>query len=246
MPRCSTCGWPASSDVGCPRCLPTSSDVPLTALGRPDDSSADGDEWEVVARFGNAAEAGYFANELEYAIGCEPRLEHRDDFDAIQHFWRTSYVLSVPARRGDYARDQLRRILDGAPLESVAESRPADRSAGDRATRPRFDERAVDDAVASGINWVPLVLTLAAGSLVLWAGKKVHLPRRPAAPDDALRVDVWDVLGRDRTPWVQQRDGDGGVRELLIDAATGRALLREDADGDGVFERETEYATRAN
>jgi hypothetical protein len=28
----------------------------------------------------------------------------------------------------------------------------------------------------------------------------------------------------------------GGVRELIVDGATGAAQVREDADGDGVFE----------
>lgn len=244
MQRCATCGWPAGLDETCPRCrsaTETPQAVSTCSIGTAD--AAD-EAWEVVARFGNAAEAGYFANELEYAIGCEPRLEHCDDFDPISHFWRTSYVLSVPGQRGELARTQLRRILDGEAIEPVHEA--DGRSPGGGALRSSVDSQVLAEAGASGINWVPIVLTLAAGSLVLWAGKKAHFPRRPAAPDEALRIDVWDVLGRDQAPWIQQPDGDRGVRELRIDAATGRAVLREDADGDGVFERETEYATRAN
>ena len=244
MQRCATCGWPAGVDVACPRCRSAVDETPRTATACSSASAGQDDDWEVVARFGNAAEAGYFANELEYAIGCEPRLEHRDDFDPISHFWRTSYVLSVPGQRGEVARTQLRRILDGETIDPCHET--AGRSADGVGPRQRLDNQLLADAGTSGINWVPIVLTLAAGSLVLWAGKKAHFPRRPAAPDEALRIDVWDVLGRDKAPWVQQPDGQRGVRELRIDAATGRAVLREDADGDGVFERETEYATRAN
>lgn len=244
MQRCTTCGWPAGLDETCPRCRSATDETPRTATACSSGAATQDDVWEVVARFGNAAEAGYFANELEYAIGCEPRLEHCDDFDPISHFWRTSYVLSVPGQRGDLARTQLRRILDGEAIEPVSEF--SGRSTGGPVPRRSVDSQVLAETGASGINWVPIVLTLAAGSLVLWAGKKAHFPRRPAAPDEALRIDVWDVLGRDQAPWVQQPVGERGVRELRIDAATGRAVLREDADGDGVFERATEYATRAN
>lgn len=247
MQRCPHCGWPADGH-DCPHC------VAAAAVGVPSgrdaaevaDSAAD--DWQVVARFGNAAEAGYFANELEYAIDCEPRLEQRDDFDPVHHFWRTSYVLSVPDDHADTAVVQLRRILDGEPIESSAApaARVASSRLAGRAADAMHDGAPDDDANGeSGINWVPIVLTIAAGSLVLWAGKKAPPLRRPAPPDDALRVDFWDALGRDRAPWVQRSETDG-VRELVIDAATGHAVLREDRDGDGQFEHEVRYATGKN
>jgi hypothetical protein len=238
MSRCPECGRLSDAQGRCPRCErhgyesnPATRDAPTECV----------DDWCTVARFGNAAEAGYFANELEFAIGCEPRLVQRDDFDAMHHFWRTSYVLSVPGELAELAAAQLRRILDGEPTEPAVAS--PERREDQR--RGFGDERqSVDAGTPSGINWVPIVLTLAAGSLVLWAGKKQHAPRRPAAPDDALRVDIWDALDRDQLPWVQRSDeSSGSVRELVVDAASGRALLREDRDGDGVFESETHYKT---
>jgi hypothetical protein len=206
-----------------------------------DTATDSADDWCTVARFGNAAEAGYFANELEFAIGREPRLVQRDDFDAVHHFWRTSYVLSVPGDLAELAATQLRRILDGEPTEPAVAGpewqKERRRGFGD-------EPQPAETGAPSGINWVPIVLTLAAGSLVLWAGKKQHAPRRPAIPDDAQRVDIWDALDRDQLPWVQRsNEGSGSVRELVVDAASGQALLREDRDGDGVFESVTRYET---
>jgi hypothetical protein len=241
MPRCPECGRLSEAQELCPRCEQRHRHD--SNAGARDSATDAADDWCTVARFGNAAEAGYFASELELAIGCEPRLVQRDDFDAAHHFWRTSYVLSVPEPLAELAATQLRRILDGEPSEPVALARPDWPREGSR--REFGDERTTADAgTPSGINWVPIVLTLAAGSLVLWAGKKQHAPRRPAAPDDAQRVDIWDALDRDQLPWVQRsNEGSGGVRELVVDAASGHALLREDRDGDGVFESETRYNT---
>jgi hypothetical protein len=241
MPRCPECGRLFDTQGLCQRCDQRhGSDSNAGARDAAIDAA---DDWRTVARFGNAAEAGYFANELEFAIGCEPRLVQRDDFDAAHHFWRTSYVLSVPEQLAELAATQLRRILDGEPGEAAAlTSRELPRQ--DRRREFGYEPTSADAGTPSGINWVPIVLTLAAGSLVLWAGKKQHAPRRPAAPDDAQRVDIWDALDRDQLPWVQRsNEGNGGVRELVVDAASGQALLREDRDGDGVFESETRYDT---
>jgi len=240
MSRCPECGRLSPEQEVCSHC-PSRYEPAGARLAR-EAALATDDDWCTVARFGNAAEAGYFANELEFAIGCEPRLDLRDDFDALHHFWRTSYVLSVPGSLAELAAVQLRRILDGEPIESglsAGVGRPRDKRPSLPAER---DE--VDPAHPSGINWVPIVLTLAAGSLVLWAGKKQHIPRRPAAPDDAQRVDLWDALDRDHLPWVQRSDDGAGVRELVVDAASRQAILREDRDGDGEFETETRFETK--
>jgi hypothetical protein len=234
MIRCHHCGWTPDAGHDCPRCGARLAPVTLPALPREADDAAD---WLTVARFGNAAEAGYFADELHQLLGCEPRIDVRDDFDAIHACWHTRYSLSLPAALADHARAQLNLMLDGEwdQLEAAGRSRSADRNPfGILAA----DERPVVSTVPSGVNWVPIMLTLAAGSLVIWAGnKKAHPPRRPPAPRDGQRLDLIDVLSRDSTPWVQHL-GRGGVRELVVDGATGAAQVREDADGDGVYERE--------
>jgi hypothetical protein len=96
------------------------------------------------------------------------------------------------------------------------------------------------------MNWVPIMLTLAAGSFVIWAGnKKAHPPRRPPAARDGQQFDLIDVLSSDSAPWVQHLNR-GGVRELVVDGPTGTVQIRQDADGDGVFERELVLGPRHN
>lgn len=198
---------------------------------------AGGDDWAIVARFANAAEAGYFANELEYALGVEPRLDCRDDFEAVHHHWRSGFVLSVPGSHAVAAHELLRRLLD--PESSHAVEREECLEA---ATPCRLERLAIpverDRALTSSVKWAPLFLTLAAGSLAIWPGKKPAPQRRPAAPPaDAMPISLRDAPGLADAPWVQTRD-DGVRRELQFRGADGKAMLREDRDGDGVFERE--------
>lgn len=231
MRQCRHCGWTCGADGVCPRC---SSDAEEHRDSRDAGVAADAsDVWTVIARFANAAEAGYFANELDYHLGCEPRLDFRDDFDALHHRWRTGYALSVPESLADRARAQLQRILEQEP-EDAACAGAAIPSIGEAETQLTATSGVSD---LSAIKWAPLFLTLAAGSLVIWYSKKVHVQRHPVAPREALRISLRDALGDDSTPWVQE-SAERGRRELVIDARGEGAILREDRDGDGVFERE--------
>jgi hypothetical protein len=209
------------------------------------DTTDEPGDWQIVARFGNAAEAGYFADELQHVLGCEPRIDVRDDFDAVHACWHTRYSMSVPAALAEHAHAQLHQMLEGEweQLESAGRSAAAGRNSFGLAPG---EQRESGAAGHSGVNWVPIMLTLAAGSFVIWAGnKKAHPPRRPPAPRDGQRFDLIDVLSSDSAPWVQ-RLNRGGVRELIIDGATGAAQVREDADGDGVFERKFVLGGRDN
>ncbi|MBL8851754.1 MAG: hypothetical protein JNG89_18905 [Planctomycetaceae bacterium] len=192
--------------------------------------------WTVVARFANAAEAGYFANELDYVLGIEPRLDCRDDFDAAQHHWRSGYVLSVPESLAERARMELRDLLAG---ERGAASGRDDRIPAS-AMAVGFGRREVlpgSEKPVTAVKWGPLFLTLAAGSLVIWHGKKPAVQRQPADPQDAPRISLYDAPGLRAAPWVQQ-SGDGVRRELDFNGPGPTAVLREDRDGDGAFERE--------
>jgi hypothetical protein len=218
--------------------------IPPTFPPGSDSTDAPG-EWLTVARFGNAAEAGYFADELHHVLGCEPRIDVRDDFDAVHACWHTRYLLSVPAALAEHAHAQLHQMLDGEweQLESAGRSTLAGHNPFGIAAG---DQRAPGATGPSVVNWVPIMLTLAAGSFVIWAGnKKAHPPRRPPAPRDGQRFDLIDVLSSDSAPWVQHLNR-GGVRELVIDGVTGAAQVREDVDGDGVFEREFVFGRRDN
>src|SRR5262245_59931876 len=96
MVRCLHCGWTSHSDQGCPRCGGRLTTVAPPRPPRSDCTEKPGD-WLMVARFGNAAEAGYLADDLHHRLGCEPRIEVNDDFDAVHACWHTRYSLLVPA-----------------------------------------------------------------------------------------------------------------------------------------------------
>jgi hypothetical protein len=204
------------------------------------DERSSGERWTVVARFANAAEAGYFANELDYLLGSEPRLDCRDDFDAVQHHWRSGYVLSVPDAIAERARVELRGLLE----DGGAAAHEREEGIAETAVAVSFDHRRVIagpvKAPGATVKWGPLFLTLAAGSLVIWHGKKPQLQRQPANPRD-VRVSLYDAPGLREAPWVQQ-SGDGVRRELDFTEPGGTAVLREDRDGDGAFDRE--YSVR--
>ena len=189
-----------------------------------------------MARFANAAEAGYFANEIDYALGVEPRLDCRDDFDALHERWRSGFVLSVPEPVADSARALLSELLDGEP-ETCAESNLD--SVSPAASRFDHNETNADAPrpAPSQIKWRPVLLTLAAGSLVVWYGKQPPPQRQLPDPRNALRVSLRDAPGLRDSAWIQS-PGGGVRRELVFPQDGGTARLREDHDGDGIFERE--------
>jgi hypothetical protein len=202
----------------------------------PEADGADEGAWSVIARFANAAEAGYFADELDYALGFEPRLDCRDDFDAVHHHWRSRFVLSVPERHAERAREVLTCLLDGAAAEST--NREDRFESAVPFTHRRLDPRSeATRSAGSHVKWAPLFLTLAAGSLAFWHGKKPPVQRQAFAPQDALRIQLGDAPGLRDAPWVQTVEG-GLRRELHFPARDGEAVLREDRNGDGIFERE--------
>ena len=65
-----------------------------------------------------------------------------------------------------------------------------------------------------------------------------------AAPGGPHRGDLWDELTKDQSPWVQDTQDGQGKRELVIDPDRRAIIVREDLNGDGLYETETPY-TRA-
>lgn len=234
MRQCRKCGQFHSGQNGCPRCGPGGGDEPSRKGAV---SAKTGEEWAVVARFANAAEAGYFANELDYALGVEPRLDCRDDFDAIQERWRSGFALSVPEAVADRARSVLHDLLDSDSSTDAA----SDGVTSDHSIPASFDgceeEAEPPKSAASQIKWGPVLLTLAAGSLVIWHGKKLAPQRQPADPRNAMRIPLRDAPGLSDSTWIQS-PGGGVRRELAFPADGQPARLREDRNGDGVYERE--------
>lgn len=239
MRQCLQCGGWCHGELSCSRCGEQIVRIPSETTGN---DEAESDAWAVIARFANAAEAGYFADELDYALGIEPRLDCRDDFDAVHHHWRSRFVLSVPERHAERARAVLTCLLDGAVPESTVRDECLESAVP--FTHRRLDpRRETTRTTGAHVKWAPLFLTLAAGSLAFWHGKKPPAQRLPLAPQDALRIQFGDAPGLRDAPWVQSVDG-GLRRELHFPAHDGEAVLREDHDGDGVFEREYTLETR--
>jgi hypothetical protein len=238
MRQCPQCGGWCDRGQTCSRCG-LSSDGEFSEPGG--DAESASDAWAAVARFGNAAEAGYFANELDYVLGVEPRLDCRDDFDAVHHHWRSGFVLSVPDQHADRAREVLTRLLDGDSPEPAI--RDEDLESAVPFTHSRLSGPAAVRPSGSHVKWAPLFLTLAAGSLAFWHGKKPPVQRQPPPPRDALRIHLRETPGLGEAPWIQIMDG-GARRELHFPDVDGEATLREDRDGDGVFEREYTIETR--
>ncbi len=202
-----------------------------------------------IARFVNVAEAGYFHCELEGRMPCEVRLVTQNHFDAPSASWSTNYVLSVPETDAVRATEILKQIVADTDPSGFIEFGDEPGSPPDFST----DELPVDDesvdgfpvrdlpadgvpAHASRIHWAPIILTLTAGTFVVWAAKQVQrqVRNRGGEPN---QVDIWEQLGGEGRPWIQKLDDGRGQRELQIDPTRKFATLREDADGDGVYER---------
>ncbi len=196
------------------------------ATGIDEMTSHSGEKMAVLARFNNSAEAGYFTDELEQTEQIEARLTVQDHFEALTGRWRHDFVLLVPESQLELAALRLKSYSQD-PSEADAE----------------YDElhHLSGEMTPVGVNWVPILLTtLAAGSVAYWGVKKIEeKPRPPVLRNDHGEQvgDIWEVLSGSEGPWIQRFDGDGGIR-LLKARADGTAILQEDRDGDGHFERE--------
>ncbi|MBA3313584.1 MAG: hypothetical protein M3552_17495 [Planctomycetota bacterium] len=180
-----------------------------------------------VARFRSAAEAGYFADELEAAESIRPVLTSVDDFNAMSGFWGAVFHLRVPPAEAKRAAETLRELLAASPDE-------------DDEIPPSSDVPDAD-SVATQTSWLPIALAFAAGSALLFAVQR--LDRGAAAPRQPARVpnQLLDKLAESREPWVQALP-NGGRRELRVQRS-GEFILREDRDADGKFERSRSFST---
>ena len=235
MPRCSHWGELVSrSEPVCPACSQT-----------PVSESADGIHGEpmvAIAQFRNAAEAGYFAHELLREADIPADITMDESFDAVSGYWSTRFVLAVAEEFSESARLCLQRLSD----HSTPDDRPyrsefavdemKDPMADDDWMQPSSDMMVSDVAEQSNVNWVPIVLTLAAGSIVFWGVRTMHAKpqAQAAAAGERNQPDVWKMLSTPERPWVQQLDD--GRRELRFDSDRREGILYEDLDGDGQFE----------
>lgn len=223
MQRCNVCGFAThAADELCAHCGATSTAV--------DESGV-----TTIARFGNAAEAGYFANELATALDCEPILSLIDELDPVTHAWQPQYVLSVPLSAAADATALLRELIqETSDLEPVGGAPVASRDTDGRTHRD-LDSAPVS-RTSGGPHWVPIMITVAAGSFALWAGRKPPVARAVHENPGQPAMDLWDALSAQPGPWRQQLHGGPGTQELEFDAVHKTATLRVDIDGDGRFD----------
>jgi hypothetical protein len=236
MPYCLRCGRRQETHQQiCPDCRQADELMPASAAissdSRPNEfSSVDefGESRVAIARFQSGAEAGYFADELIRRTGMETDVLTRERFDAVHAVWTVDYLLLVSRDHADEAPRLLQELVDATGDDDGDEAAPA----------------AGSSDLPAGV-WVPLIITLAAGSIVCFGIERADHRPRPAAlvvGDGRKPPELWEILGATQGPWVQQLDEAGGVRRLTLDREHRTALLQEDDDGDGVIDREWEFS----
>ena len=196
-----------------------------------------------IARFANAAEAGYFAHELAHRLDFEPVVRAEQDFDATSGTWRCAYLLCAPESLADAAAALLHEMCGEEENHSRRTLHESDRDS----VSSRFDPYTMEDdggqferlaTRRSLVPWASLLLTVAAGSVVFWSGR--HAGRPPVVPrrQDALLKELLATPGR---PWQQPLEQPGSLRQLTVSDDRQSILLQEDRDGDGQFEHERRF-----
>lgn len=245
---CSDCGNPSAEEIDTGSHddhMGMAALSEFTEAGSPD-AATDG-PLEIIARFGSAAEAGYFAHELLHTEAIPVRLTSDESFDALRGFWSTRYVLAVPVDKATSAKLALSDLVEATRNDDGFESHetgslaatPEPPTKYSQARSQGFDDPEIFDRDRyddRGVNWVPIVLTLTAGSLAFWVARKAQEPPPERPPVGQQDADLWDTLTNEPAPWYQPINGGRGIRELSIDRQHNQAILREDLDGDGVFE----------
>ncbi len=197
------------------------------------DTLTDG-SFVTIARFAWASEAGYFSHELGLPGDFEARIVWEDQSDKIHGFWQGEYLLQVPPDWTDEARTRLRELL-----EDKGETPPPTprRWSGD----VESDDPAFDPQATSGINWMPIILTLTAGSMAA-IGYQIWISNGappPVARDESIEEESLPTPGN---RVFMHESPDGGQWTVRFDPDHDRMILTEDADGDGHTERRVLHA----
>ena len=251
MPRCPQCGQLVSiHDRCCSACGDGDSSAAEHARGDAGVSrDADGghlipdDDIDArndmagrvpIARFTNAAEAGYFSDEVARSADIEVVVLAREQFDGLQGIGSTDFLLLVSESEAQRAADCLRQLVAGTDdPEACGAAGPAS---------PDLEPIAACASSGENVNvaWVPLLLTLAAGSIAYWGVQRFDQRRQPAV-DRGRRepLELWRALGTN--PWVQKLGDGPGMRRLQVSPDLQSISIHEDRDGDGRFERSWEY-----
>jgi hypothetical protein len=197
-----------------------------------------------VARFHNAAEAGYFSHELMLAEEISSMVKIDEHFDALSGRWATRFLLLVPERLAKHAAVSLQRLVEKSNSEESIEEEARKTFRVTSEEMEQFGGEMESDryaTVGSGVNWIPIMLTLAAGSAAFCGVRKFQdrpQPHANAAPVGARQQDLWERLSGFPEPWIQQSEGGERTRSIQFETEGNVVIIREDSDGDGHFERE--------
>lgn len=247
MKRCPTCGTALHYDPdSCPQCLrPLTHDANVSGIRRRESTeTADpmpDEPLHSIARFTNAAEAGFFAHTLLYAEDIPATIRAEDSFDAISGYWSTRYHLEVPERLAESASRTLQSLIDRSESEDFVDAltsrNPAWSEYADGSTGVvTYRREAAGEA--SGIRWGPIMITLAAGSLAFLGFRAIQTANKPRAAVPAGRnKGLWGELSQPGKPWVQRLEGNRR-REMNFNHDRTRAVIREYNGEEKVSERE--------
>lgn len=219
--------------------------------GAPSDATGDAAGTEApftaIARFRNIAEAGFFAEELARRnVPASVRVD--DQFDALRGNWNTSFLLLVPSERAEASAILLQELIRRSEGGELDDALPAlgtldeyglhEREWDDRGGNHYRDEARAGIGTAfefesedrgAGIGWVPLILTLTAGSVIVWGLRHAELwGAGPGAAPLSERewIELRKELGTSERPWTQPtRDGQG-VRKLWFDRDRNRVAIQ--------------------
>jgi len=240
MTRCPSCGIRLEYDHdSCPQCLRSLS-PPIRESFVPADVSAshpalppsDEESLQTIARFANAAEAGFFAHALLSTEEIPAFIRVEENFDAVSGYWSSRYLLDVPEGIADSAARSLQSLIDRSEREDILESKVPGGEGWEGAplATASFDNDVEERYPVSGggFRWGPIVITLAAGSLAFFGMRALQPGDKPGngAAAGGRQKELWDQLSRPGRPWTQKLD-DNRRRELRFNKSRTRATIRE-------------------
>ena len=199
-----------------------------------------------LARFRFAADAGYFADELQARFSIRATVQLEENFDATTGQSLVAFVLAVSPELADEAIPRLRQLIetaqvgeyDGLPGGLDGPAAPVSTPSG--TDDETFDTEPVAARSSSGVpSWL-FLMVVCIGAASLLATQRPQAPAAGPADNAAAeptdeQVFLRELLAASPEPWVRESP-DGGRQEVSLDKSTGSMRLREDGDGDGVYE----------
>lgn len=202
-------------------------------------SRFDDPNWVVLAKFQNAAMAGYFADELHRQFGFATEVDLQEEREPIHSTWTIRFCLLVEkgtARQAAYALQLIAR--DDSDADPLA-PKPA---------HPVVNMEPRKAASHIGrLTWIMSILALVAVLFVI-----LMLSLNPRGPwqrgrvggpgwQRAMAAQQFAAINGDGAPWTQPINAGAGTRRLSLNAARQVSVIETDADGDGRFESTEEF-----